>query len=216
MTLRQATRGGLDMDLSLALSFEQEQGMTYGLLTGCTKRQAAYIIIQLRKFAMLSNHPLLLPVMILGHVRSFLSQKLDELWVEMLSVEGESGQTRWLRVSPNGVPMRTGEPRDTKKLSTDVLGVIQSATVWQRLLEELIIILEAVLECNNFLVQNARLSSQEAQRTSIEAIEERLRFINIKAKLMLPLVNSFKERTQAQMSAVGLQASKRDVLQLSK
>jgi hypothetical protein len=205
--MRQSTRGGLRLDLTLALTYDQDRGIINGFLAGCTKRQAAYIVIQLRLLARISDHPLLLPTMLLGYVRSFLSRKLDEAWTDMILVETQSGQTRWPLLGPNGRPVLLGEAKNTKKISGDVLGVIQSVTTWQKHLEEISILLEGMQECSEFLVRQTNASNSHSLLDSTEIIDERLRFISCKTKIMLASLRAIKERMHTQMSAVSVQLS---------
>lgn len=209
MTLRQSTRGGLQSDLSLALTYDRDHGHTSGFLTGCTKRQAAYVIVQLRLLAQISDHPLLLPTMILGYMRSFLGRRTDEAWIDLIQVETESGQTRWPRVGPDGHPVLSREAKNTKRISGDVLGVIQSVTIWQSHLEELSILTKSVQECSSFLARKRNRTNSNSVLDSTDIIDERLRFISCKTKILLSSLTAIKERTHAQMSAVSTNTARR-------
>jgi hypothetical protein len=191
------------MDLGLGLSFDRERNLTYGMLLGCIDPQAAFIINQLKELALLARHPLLLPTMILGYERSFLGEKL--LWTrgQMLRIEATSGQTTWPVVGYAGQPRQFElEPHkvDTKKLSKNALGVIQSATVYQRLMEDLLVLADSLVESNEVLRQF--IQRDGCAFATIHAIDERLRFLRNKTELMLPALRSYKERAHAQISAV--------------
>ncbi|KAF2193510.1 hypothetical protein K469DRAFT_237497 [Zopfia rhizophila CBS 207.26] len=202
-SMRQASQGGLNMDLGLGLSFDHERNLTYGMLLGCIDRQAAFIITQLKELALLACHPLLLPTMILGYERSFLGEQLLRTRSEMLSVEATSGQTRWPVVGYAGQPGQSELKPDkvnTKELSKDALGVVQSATVYQRLTEDLLVLADSLVESNEVLRQFVQRDG--CAFATIYAIDERLRFLRNKTELMLPALRSYKERAHAQMSAV--------------
>lgn len=202
-SIRQVSKGGLNVDLGLGLSFDRERNMTYGMVLGCIDPQATFMITQLKELALLACHPLLLPTMILGYERSFLSEKLLQTRSEMLSVEATSGQTRWPIVGYAGELGQSELKADkvnTKELSKDALGVVQSATIYQRLTEDLIILESSLLESNEVLRQFIERDGWAFD--TIHAIDERLRFLRNKTELMLPALRSFKERAHAQMSAV--------------
>lgn len=92
--MRQASHGGLNVDVGLGLSFDHESNMTHGILLGCTDTQAAFMMTELEESAPHTYHPLLLPTMILGYERSFLGEQLLRMRSDMLDVEATSGQTR--------------------------------------------------------------------------------------------------------------------------
>src|SRR5436189_2611004 len=102
--MRQASLGGLEMNLGLGLSFDRDRNLTYGMLLGCIDLQAAFIITQLKELALLACHPLLLPTMILGYERPFLGENLLKTRSQMISVEATSGQTTWPVVGYVGQP----------------------------------------------------------------------------------------------------------------
>ncbi|RYP01500.1 hypothetical protein DL764_006195 [Monosporascus ibericus] len=88
---------------------------------------------------------------------------------------------------------------DTEKLSKDALGVVQSATVYQRLMEDLVILTQLALESNCFL--RDLMTQREGGIDVTEMVDERLRFVLNKTQLMLPAVRTYKERANAQISA---------------
>lgn len=107
----------------------------------------------------------------------------------MVSYTGQPDQSE---LKPNGVK--------TKALSNDALGVVQSATVYQRLTEDLLILTASLTESNEFLQQLVQTGG--CVFTSTHAVDERLGFLRNNTELMLPAVLSYKERAHAQMSVV--------------
>jgi hypothetical protein len=198
--MRLTSQGGLSMNLGLGLSFDLERNFTYGMLLGCSDSQAAFILIQLEELALLSCHPLLLPTMILGYKRSFLGEQLLLTRGQMLSVESKSGQTRWRVVGSSCQLEQEPDKFNTKQLSADAVGTFQSATVYQRLMQDLLVLIDSVVESNEVLRQLIR--SDGSTFAAIYAIDERLRFIRNKTELMLPALQSYKERAHVQISAV--------------
>lgn len=201
--MRRASQGGLNMDLGLGLSFDVERNLTYGMLLGCTDLQAAFIITQLKELALLACHPLLLPTMILGYERSFLGEQLMRTRRQMLSVEATSGQTEWPVVGYAGyLDQSTLVPHNvnTKELSRKALGVVQSATVYQRLMEDSLVLAKSLVESSEILRQF--IHRDACAFTTIHAIDERLRFVWNKTEFMLSALRSYKERAHAQTSAV--------------
>jgi hypothetical protein len=201
--MRQATQGGLKMEFGLGLSFDYERNITYGMLLGCHSLQAAFIITQLKELALLAGHPLLLPTMIMGYQRSFLGDRLLRTRVQMMAVEAVSGQTQW-PVTSHNPSFETLDNHirdiDTKALSRRALGVVQSGTVHQRLMEILSVHVNTALESSAALEPYMR--NNDFMISTAKMIDDRLRFLRNKTEFMLPAIRSYKERAHAQMSAV--------------
>lgn len=196
--MRRGTRGGLEMNLALSLSYDYGTGLTCGIILAPSELQGAYIKVKLTELPDLASHPLLLPTLITGFIRSFLDDKIDELWKEMVTLETKGGFTKW------ELPFQEQFDRpDYKDISRDVFGVIQSLTIWQRHAEELLLLIESIRESNNYLSDmNVAISQRKAFRDIGKILEERLNFIAGKGKLMLVLIRSIEKRTEAHMNAV--------------
>lgn len=204
--MRESTKGGLLINLALSLSHDYSTRMNCGILLGCSPAQAKYLTSSLIDLASLALHPLLLPTIITGWVRSTLRWHVDELWSDMLFVEAESGLTKWPIIDRDG---RVHEPmkcNNYRTASESVLGVMQSTTVWQRHVETSLLQVEALRDRNRDLWWRYEDWSDWSDDLMLEAshiIEERLRFIRYKAVVLLPLLDSIEKRTTAQMTAVG-------------
>ena len=120
----------------------------------------------------------------------------------MLAVEAQSGQTTWLQVSRPLVDPKNKV--DTERLSVGAIGAFQTGTVYHRLMEDLIILVDSLSEANDFLSRK-RMSASEQRAKQIEntseMVAERLRFVRNKTQLMLPAIRLYKERALAQISA---------------
>jgi len=200
--MRQSTKGGLGIDLALSMSYDYESKMTYGLLLGCSEQQANYIRARLTELSCLALHPLLLPTILVGCIRSFLGIRVDELWLDLLAVEADSGLTKWPVADVLGRVKKLTKGKHYRKASEDVLSVMQSATIWQRHVDTLLLLIDSMQECNQFLHLEKRFEQTEAMVSVHMAIEERLRFVYSKSKIMLVLLQSIEKRTAAQMTAV--------------
>lgn len=200
--MRQSTKGGLDIDLAFSMSYHYESKMTYGVLLGCSEQQANYIRTRLTEMSCLALHPLLLPTILVGCIRSFLGRRVEELWLDLLAVEADSGLTKWRVPDVLGRVKKPTKCKNYRKASEDVLGVIQSTTIWQRHVDTLLLIIDSMQECNKFLHFEKRFDQTKAMVNTHMAIEERLRFVWSKSKIMLVLLQSIEKRTGAQMTAV--------------
>ena len=200
--MRQSTKGGLDIDLALSMSYDYESKMTYGILLGCSEQQANYIRARLAETSCLATHPLLLPTILAGCIRSFLGRRAEELWLDLLAVEADSGLTNWPSTDVLGRVKKSAKCKNYRKASEDVLGVIQSTTIWQSHIDTLLLLIDSMQECNEFLHLEKRAEQTKAMVNAHMAIEERLRFLRSKAKIMLVSLHSIEKRTGAQMTAV--------------
>ena len=116
------------MNISLSLSYDPSTGMTYGLLLGCSDIQQAFINEQIKTLATLAIHPLLLPVLFSAHQQQLLNRERKELWVSLLKVETESGQTGTPVINSHTFQMMS---QDYGRVTERVLGVIQIASAWE-------------------------------------------------------------------------------------
>jgi hypothetical protein len=190
------------MDFGLGLSYDPEKNLTYGMLLGCNRKQTAFIAGQLRQLGSLAAHPLVMPTMILGYNRSFLREQVRWTRTKMFEVETTSGQTWWPIIGTEdriGLFEREPQKVDTRQLSKAALGVIQSTTIYQRHLENLVVLVDAVNAANESL---PTMNVDKCTGSSSQMIHERLQFIRIKTELSLPAIRSSKERSQAQIGAV--------------
>jgi hypothetical protein len=200
--MRQSTKGGLDIDLALSMSCDYESKMAYGILLGCSEQQANYIRARLAEMSYLALHPLLLPTILTGCIRSFLSRRAEELWLDLLAVEADSGLTKWPLADVLGRVRKPTKCKNYRKASEDVMGVIQSATMWQGHVDTLLLLIDSMQECNRFLHLEKKVEQTKTTVNAHMAIEERLRFVQSKSKTMLVLLQSIEKRTGAQMTAV--------------
>jgi hypothetical protein len=81
------------MNIALPMSHDPSNGMTCGLLLGCSDIQQAFIHEQIKTHAMLASHPLLLPILFTAHLQQLLNKERKKLWKSLPQVETASGQT---------------------------------------------------------------------------------------------------------------------------
>ena len=116
-TMRRPTRGILAMDIALSISHDPATGMTSALLLGCSDIQQAFIHEQIKTFAGLASHPLLLPLLFSAHQEQLLNREKDRLWRSLLEVETASGQTGAPAV---GIYRRSTDSQDYAGITKDV------------------------------------------------------------------------------------------------
>jgi hypothetical protein len=193
------------MNLGLGVVYDSARNLTCGMLLGCSRSQAAFLLTQLEKVAMLACYPLLLPTMLLGYQRSFISEGMKCTRDEMLQVEHTSGQTIWWTVGLTAQPKGKAEHRsiaDTKELSKHAFGVVQSCTLHDRLAEDLVVLANSVAKSQPVLEQIMR--DDEPGGFAMHAVHERLEFVLNKAELISTAARTYKERAHVQISAVSV------------
>ena len=187
------------MNISLSLSYEPTSGMTYGLLLGCSDFQQAFILEQIRTLAAHAIHPMLLPVLFSAHQQQLLNRERKRLWVSLLKVETESGQT--------GAPVINthifqNKLRDYDHITKCVLGVIQIASAWESYSKALILGIDTVqeslihLECVVLGLKKAKVEAASA------TFKEWLTSVRHMSNVMLWDFEFIEKRAQAQMTAV--------------
>jgi hypothetical protein len=184
------------------MSYNYESKMTCGVLLDCSEQQANYIRARLAEMSYLALHPLLLPTILVGCIRSFLDRRAEELWLDLLAVEADSGLTKWPVADVPGRVKKPTKCKNYSKVSEDVLGVIQSTTIWHSHVETLLLLIDSIQECNKFLHLEKRVEQTKAMVSVHMAIEDRLKFVVSKSKVMLVSLQSIEKRTGAQMTAV--------------
>jgi hypothetical protein len=198
-TMRRSARGILAMNISLSLSHNPITCMTYGLLLGCSDIQQAFIYEQIKTLATLANHPLLLPVLFSAHQHQLLNRERKRLWVSLLKVETESGQT--------GVPVINSnifqkESKDYGRITKHVLGIIQVASAWESYSKALILGVDSIQE--NIIYLNDLTT--EPRKATINAaatvLTEWLTSVRHKSDVMLWDFEFIDKRAHAQMTAV--------------
>jgi hypothetical protein len=204
--MRRPNRGIFPMDVALSLSHNHSTGLTCALLLGCSELQVISILRQLRVFASLAGHPLLLPTMITDYIRTLLENLAERSWIDLLGVEHESGQTG-LRLYDEYGPLPPGKCDDYVEITKSVLGIIQLSLSWENYVKTLILAIESIQESlvhvNSVTSDTITPDTRKENVSSIGVIlEERLQLNSHISKLLQSRLHFITQRTQAQMTAV--------------
>ena len=85
--MRRSTRGIIAINIAISLSYDPSIGLTCGLLHGYSTAQQTFVGEQIKTFALLVSHPLLLPVLFSTNLRQLLRIERDRLWERLLQME---------------------------------------------------------------------------------------------------------------------------------
>lgn len=197
--MRRSTRGILAMNIALSISHDPGNGMTCGLLLGCSDIQQAFIHEQIKTHAMLASHPLLLPILFTAHQQQPLNRERKRLWVSLLKVETASGQTRAPAIGSHLFPE---ESQDYGKITKSVLGIIQIASAWESYSKALLLGIESIQESLKHINNNTPDTRKDILEASTAIFIEWLTSVSHKSKVMLWDLEFINKRAQAQMTAV--------------
>jgi hypothetical protein len=187
------------MNISLSLSYNPSTCMTNGLLLGCSDIQQAFVHEQIKTLATLASHPLLLPVLFSAHQLQLLNRERKQLWVSLLKVETESGQTGAPVINSNIFPKKS---KNYGRITKHVLGVVQIASAWESYSKALILGIDSIqdnLIYLNDLTTGPRKATVKAVAT---VLTEWLTSVRHKSNVMLWDFEFIDKRAQAQMTAV--------------
>ncbi|KAL4779919.1 hypothetical protein BJX76DRAFT_339371 [Aspergillus varians] len=221
--MRRPTREILAMDITLSMSYDVNTGLTCAMLLGCTKAQQDFVCQQLKQFASLTHHPLLLPILLSSYQQKLLNEQTRNLWEKLINVETLSGQTGAPKLiskdnattgdndgkstipSPGSTPPSTESFDKTgfNDITKDILGVIQLAETWQTNTEALILGIESI---GNSIKTVDATGIDGSRKTKINKISpsltQWLEFTHHISKIMLSDIQFIERRGQAQMNAV--------------
>jgi hypothetical protein len=197
--MRRSTRGILAMNIALSISHDPSNGMTCGLLLGCSDIQQAFIHEQIKSHAMLASHPLLLPILFTAHQQQLLNRERKLLWVSLLGVETASGQTG---VPTIGVHLFPNESQDYGNITKHILGIIQVASAWESYSKALLLGIESIQDCLTHINNNTLDLRKDTIEASAAIFIEWLTSITHKSNVMLWDLQFINKRAQAQMTAV--------------
>lgn len=197
-TMRRPTWGILAMDICLSISYCTKTGMTLGVLHGCSELQQSFIVEQLRTFASLARHPLLLPILFSAHQRQLVHQEARKLYYSLLNIEMASGQT--------GAPVKgTYYPsigaEDFSQMSNLTLGILQLASAWQNTLKGIMLGIKEIQENIEHLSRNTK-NSVCPMEESEGIFSGWLHFTLHQSEVVLSQLEYIDKRAQAQMAAV--------------
>ena len=200
-TMRRPTWGILPMDIALSVSHEPTSGLTCALLLGCSNLQAKFLRKEVKTYAMLAGHPLLLPTLLTGYQQQLLTRETAKSWDGLLKVETLSGQT--------GVPVADSHLYENDDTSFDnitkgVLSVIQLTGTWESGTQALLLCIESVQESINYVSTVTPHQKEEFVTKIASILTERLIFLTHKSKVMLWDLLFINKRGQAQMTAVSI------------
>jgi len=173
--------------------------MTYGLLLGCSDIQQAFIREQIKTLAALASHPLLLPVLFSAHQQQLLNRERKKLWVSLLKVETESGQTGAPVINSNIFQKKSN---DYGRITKHVLGVIQIGSAWESYSKALILGVDSIQENIIYLNDLTTEPRKAAVKAAATILTEWLTSVRHKSDVMLWDFEFIVKRGQAQMNAV--------------
>jgi hypothetical protein len=130
VTMRLASRGVLEFDISASISYQPNTGAVNALLHGCTSYQQDQIGKQLQYLCVLARHPLLLPTILAEMRLNSIKDLADKMWRFLLYVETRSGQTGAPALNAHK-HQKSGESMNWAKLAVDALAVMQIAAAME-------------------------------------------------------------------------------------
>ncbi|KAF2183104.1 hypothetical protein K469DRAFT_751698 [Zopfia rhizophila CBS 207.26] len=206
-TMRKSTRGILNLDVSLSMSYNPNNGLTCGLLDGCSQSQQEFIKTQIIAHSALACHPLLLPILLTAYQRQLINTEEAKLWSLLVDVETRSGQTGAPLANPY---YKSKKGKNFSIITKDALGVIQRATYSESHIKALLLGLEAVQDS----ILHIKTENSKSRKADMEKaghiLKERLEFISHKTKVMLGNIQFIEKRGQAQLTAVFNYIAQRD------
>jgi hypothetical protein len=136
------------MNIAVSISHEPVSGLTCALLLGCSPLQAEFIHRQVREYAVLASHPLLLPTLFTGYQRRLLNFETSELWRKLLEVESKSGQTGAPAINSH---LYVSQGVDYNTITIGVLEIIQLTSAWESYTQALLLGIESIQESIGYI-----------------------------------------------------------------
>jgi hypothetical protein len=187
------------MNIALSISYDPSNCITCGLLLGCSDIQQAFIHEQVKTYALLASHPLLLQILFTAHQQQLLNRQENILWVSLLEVETASGQTG---VPVIGRHLFPEEPQDFGDLTKSMLGVIQLASSWESCSKAPLLGIESIQECLTHVNNNTPEARNDTVEASAVVFTEWLTAVSHRSNVVLWDLQHINKRAQAQMTAV--------------
>ena len=193
-------------DVALSISYEPSTGLTCGLLLGCSAKQQTYVIQQLKSFAALACHPLLLPVLILEYHRSLITQLAEQLWRRLLALEVCSGQTG---APVLGAGTIVDRDVDYDEITKKALEIIQLSAAFEGHGRTLLLGAESIKESFGHLFTLSNCQDLQYMEDTKNILIEKMGLTNHQTLVLVEQLQYIYKRGQAQMTAVCFTAPRR-------
>jgi hypothetical protein len=185
----------------ISMSYDPRKALFCGLLHGFSGDQQAFIYMQLKAFAALTSHPLLLPVMLMGYQQEAFDWETVSLLTDLVYAEAEGGQADMNLLE--GTVVESDNVRDLTRKFLQIIGF----SVTYKAYIELVLV---SCECLATQIGRVGCGAQSSQKMKMEEhsriLAERLFFISHKFRAMVYDLEAVSKRAQAQMTAVSRRA----------
>ena len=217
-----SSRGIIEIDICVSLSYRPSSSTVRAFLQGCTSHQQGEVSMQLQESSILSEHPLLLPI-ILVEIKVWRTDEEEaDLWNLLVDIEGRSEQTGAPAISssyaydfdntPLGAElesMNTGQEKtnsEFQRVTVGVVGVIQRTTSLESHAKALLLSIDEIRKSIE-AVNNVASTSTAARLKEIgEILSGKLDLLEHRTRVIMGNIQFVEKRAQAQQSAVGLWA----------
>lgn len=201
LTMRLSSRGILELDISVSISYQPSTGAVNAFLHGCTSEQQTEVGEQLRYLSILTGNPLLLPIILAEMKMDAIKELEQKLWGDLLSVETRSGQTGAPALNAWDNQQNDGST-DWEKLAVDALSVMQIAPLAEDHAQALLVTIEEIKKMLDRLDNATQLGRGDYIRQSGHMLSEKLRFLSHGTQVTMSRIQYIVKRAEAQQSAV--------------
>jgi hypothetical protein len=166
----------------MSMSYDPRKALFCELLHGFQSNQQAFIYMQLKTFAALTSHPLLLPVMLVGYQLKVIASDTVPLYNYLLYAEASGGQGD-LTLAEGTTVFQDGD--NVRTLTRRFLKVIRFSAAYETYLKAVLL----SCECLATEIQRVGCGASSSQKGRMEGISriltERLFFVSHKLRVML-------------------------------
>ncbi|KAF2650926.1 hypothetical protein K491DRAFT_696890 [Lophiostoma macrostomum CBS 122681] len=216
-TMRLCSRGIVEIDVCASISYRPSAGTVRCFLQGCNSEQQRRVRDSLRQWAALTDHPLLLPTILVEMKVDRINDEEIALWNLLVRVEGQSKQTGAPAV--NGPAPYSEHLKNTDELEEEqlqqgrvdsefqevtlgVVGVIQRTTSLGSHAKALLLTIEGIQKSIRFVSNVPSTLEADHIKKVGEMLSEKLELLEHRTKVMIGDIEFIEKRAQAQQSAV--------------
>jgi hypothetical protein len=215
--MRLSSRGIIEIDVCVSISYRPGTGTVRGFLQGCTSQQQAMIKGRLQQWSALSNHPLLLPTILVEMKVDRIDEEQTKLWNLLVRVEGQSKQTGAPEVNRpimNFEDLKINDELEVEKaqqmrvdsefrqVTLGVIGVIQRTTSVGSHAKALLLSIGEIQKSMQVVSDMASTSKTAHLKKIGEMLSEKLVLLEHRTQVMTGDIEFIEKRAQAQQSAV--------------
>lgn len=216
-TMRLASRGIIEIDVCLSISYRPGNRTVRAFLHGCTSQQQLMIRTRLQRWSTLTEHPLLLPLILVEIKADRIEKEQIDLWNLLVRVEGQSKQTGAPAIKKHIIDFAGQNSRheaeaenaqksrvdsDFKQVTIGVVGVIQRTTGLGSHTRALLLSISEMRKSIQ-AVSNLASAPEAVHLKKIgEMLSGKLDLLEHRTRVMDSDIEFIEKRAQAQQAAV--------------